>query len=208
MSEKIDQIEAIVGRKVKRDITRMTELMKGNLEKAAASIMDNPDAHVGIVTGFFIQHATPPSPETDGLIGMGHLAAGLASAGVPVTVITDAPCAKAVWAVVDAVPGLLAHRVPVRLVVPEANQRLVADLGRVGSNVNQLAHHLNQSALTTGARANVEAVLAELAALRDALEDALLGISTRSTSITRAAARSRISTGVDFADEFLRGVQI
>ena len=103
---------------------------------------------------------------------------------------------------------LLAHRVPVRLVVPEANQRLVADLGRVGSNVNQLAHHLNQSALTTGARANVEAVLAELAALRDALEDALLGISTRSTSITRAAARSRISTGVDFADEFLRGVQI
>jgi hypothetical protein len=66
--------------------------------------MDNSDAHVGIVTGFFIQHATPPSPETDGLIGMGHLAAGLASAGVPVTVITDAPCAKAVWAVVDAVP--------------------------------------------------------------------------------------------------------
>src|ERR1700761_5329845 len=119
MSEKIDQIEAIVGRKVKRDITRMTELMKGNLEKAAASIMDNPDAHVGIVTGFFIQHATPPSPETDGLIGMGHLAAGLASAGVPVTVITDAPCAKAVWAVVDAVP------VPVNLEVVSVSESSV-----------------------------------------------------------------------------------
>src|SRR5258708_8895450 len=104
MNEKGSRIEAIIGRKVKRDITRMSQLMKGNLEKAAESILNTPDAHVGIVTGFFIQHATPPSPETDGLIGMGHLAAGLASAGVPVTVITDAPCAKAVWAVVDAVP--------------------------------------------------------------------------------------------------------
>jgi hypothetical protein len=36
---------------------------------------------------------------------MAHLAAGLANAGIPVTVITDAPCAKAVWAVVDALPA-------------------------------------------------------------------------------------------------------
>jgi len=35
---------------------------------------------------------------------MAHLAAGLANAGIPVTVITDTPCAKAVWAVVDALP--------------------------------------------------------------------------------------------------------
>ena len=76
MSDKSSRIEAIVSRRVKRDITRMTELMKGNLEKAAESILDSPNAHVGIVTGFFIKHATPPSPETDGLIGMGHLAAG------------------------------------------------------------------------------------------------------------------------------------
>ena len=34
----------------------------------------------------------------------GHLAAGLTNAGILVTVITDTPCAKAVWAVVDALP--------------------------------------------------------------------------------------------------------
>jgi hypothetical protein len=66
--------------------------------------MNTPNAHVGIVTGFYIRHAEPPSPETDGLGGMAHLAAGLANAGIPVTVITDTPCAKAVWAVVDALP--------------------------------------------------------------------------------------------------------
>ena len=105
VSESVARIEAIIGRKVKRDISRMTEWAKGNLARAAEAIMNTPNAHVGIVTGFYIQHAEPPSPETDGLGGMAHLAAGLANAGIPVTVITDAPCAKAVWAVVDALPA-------------------------------------------------------------------------------------------------------
>jgi hypothetical protein len=104
MSDIIDQIETIIGRKVKRDIERMANWAKGNLGEAAESIMSTPNAHVGIVTGFYIKHANPPSPETDGLGGMAHLAAGLSCAGIAVTVITDAPCAKAVWAVVDALP--------------------------------------------------------------------------------------------------------
>jgi len=104
VNESIARIEAIIGRKVKRDIGQMTEWAKGNLARAAEAIMNTPNAHVGIVTGFYIQHAEPPSPETDGLGGMAHLAAGLANAGIPVTIITDTPCAKAVWAVVDALP--------------------------------------------------------------------------------------------------------
>jgi D-glutamate cyclase len=111
VSEKLAPIEAIIGRKVKRDIGQMTEWAKGNLARAAESIVGTPKAHVGIVTGFYIKHAEPPAPETDGLIGMAHLAAGLANAGIEVTVITDAPCAKAVWAVVDSLP------VPVNLEV-------------------------------------------------------------------------------------------
>ena len=51
MSEKIARIEAIVGRKVKRDISQMTEWAKGNLARAAESIAGTPNAHVGIVTG-------------------------------------------------------------------------------------------------------------------------------------------------------------
>src|SRR5260370_31489904 len=98
MSDIIDQIETIIGRKVKRDIERMANWAKGNLGEAAESIMSTPNAHVGIVTGFYIKHANPPSPETDGLGGMAHLAAGLFCSGVAVTVVTDAPCAQGVWA--------------------------------------------------------------------------------------------------------------
>ena len=93
VNESVARIEAIIGRKVKRDIGQMTEWAKGNLARAAEAIVNTPNAHVGIVTGFYIQHAEPPSPETDGLGWMAHLAAGLANAGIPVTVITDTPCA-------------------------------------------------------------------------------------------------------------------
>lgn len=104
-------VEDIIGQKVKRDIGRMKRFAEGSLERAARSIMSTPDAHVGIVTGFFIRHATPPSPETDGLGGMAHLAAGLAHCGIPVTVITDAPCSKAVWAVTAELPASVALEV-------------------------------------------------------------------------------------------------
>ena len=101
-------IEAIIGRTVRRDISRMVSFATGNLERAAQSIMSTPNAHVGIVTGFFIRNAIPPSPETDGLGGMAHLAAGLAHVGIAVTVISDAPCSKAVWAVTNELPDTVA----------------------------------------------------------------------------------------------------
>jgi hypothetical protein len=52
VNETVARIEAIIGRKVKRDIGQMTEWAKGNLARAAEAIMDTPNAHVGIVTGF------------------------------------------------------------------------------------------------------------------------------------------------------------
>jgi hypothetical protein len=97
-------IEDIIGQTVRRDISRMVKFSQGGLERAARSIMATPNAHVGIVTGFFIRNAAPPSPETDGLGGMAHMAAGLANAGIPVTVISDAPCSKAVWAITTELP--------------------------------------------------------------------------------------------------------
>ncbi|NPT61958.1 DUF4392 domain-containing protein [Paraburkholderia sp. 5N] len=86
----------------------MVGFAQGGLEHAARSIMSTPNAHVGIVTGFFIRNAVPPSPETDGLGGMAHMAAGLANAGIPVTVISDAPCSKAVWAITTELPETVA----------------------------------------------------------------------------------------------------
>src|SRR5580704_4407134 len=104
MTTTFDSIETIVGQTVRRDISRMVSFAHGGLEAAARSIAQTPDAHVAIVTGFFIRNAVPPSPETDGLGGMAHLAAGLAHAGIPVTIITDAPCAKALWAISTELP--------------------------------------------------------------------------------------------------------
>lgn len=103
-NRKVAQIEELVGKNIRRDISRMTAFTKGSLEKAALAILNHPRPHVGIVTGFYIEHAEPPSPETDGLGGAAHMAAALAACGIKVTVITDAPCAKAVWAVVDQIP--------------------------------------------------------------------------------------------------------
>ena len=101
----MEQIEDVIGRNVGRDIGRMVTFAKGGVERAARSITAASKPHVGIVTGFFIRHAEPPSPETDGLGGAAHLAAGLLNAGIPTTLISDAPCAKAVWALSTAIPG-------------------------------------------------------------------------------------------------------
>jgi len=105
-------LEATAGRMVRRDIGRLVAFARGNLEKAARSIAEHPKPHVGIIAGFFVRHAEPPSPETDGLNGLGQLAAGLAEAGIKVTAISDAPCAKAVWAVTEALP----HKVALEIV--------------------------------------------------------------------------------------------
>ena len=107
-----ESLEAVAGQTVRRDIGRLVDCARGNLEAAAKTIIRHPRPHIGIVTGFFIRHADPPSPETDGLNGLGQLAAGLAEAGIKVTAISDAPCAKAVWAVTQALP----HQVDLEIV--------------------------------------------------------------------------------------------
>ena len=99
-----ERLEQAAGRTVRRDIGRLVAFARGNLKAAARSIADHPKPHVGIIAGFFVRHAQPPSPETDGLNGLGQLAAGLTEAGIRVTAISDAPCAKAVWAVTKALP--------------------------------------------------------------------------------------------------------
>ena len=105
MNASIESIEGVVGTKVRRDISNLVDFSRGQLAMAAESLASHPAPHVGIICGFFVRHAEPASPETDGLNGMAQLAAGLLEAGMRVTVITDAPCAKAVWAVTKVLPG-------------------------------------------------------------------------------------------------------
>lgn len=153
MSEVIAQIEALVGQTVRRDIGRLVAFSKGNLVKAARSIADHPKPHVGIICGFFVRHAVPPSPETDGLNGMAQLAAGFLSAGIAVTVITDAPCAKAVWAVTKVLPGKVA------LEIVDVDDTAVRDLRtKLETSDNPLTHliAIERCALGSDGRAHRE----------------------------------------------------
>lgn len=135
MPDAIGRIEDIVTRHVKRDISRLVAFAHGNLGRAARSIAETERPHVGIVTGFYIKQGEPPGPETDGLIGTAHLAAGFTAGGIDVTVITDAPCAKAVWAIVDALPR------PVNLDIVGVDEGAVLRLReRLATQLNPLTH--------------------------------------------------------------------
>ena len=136
ISDRIAAIETIVTPMIRRDISLLVGFAKGNIEKAARSIAETEKPHIALVAGFFIRYAEPPSPETDGLNGTAHLAAAFAEAGFEVTVITDAPCAKAMWAILTEVPH------PVRLEVVGVDRRQVLELRERLENLSHPPTHL------------------------------------------------------------------
>jgi hypothetical protein len=70
----------------------------GDFRAACRSLADAADAAVGVVTGFYIPHATPPCGETDGPLGALFLARALSPLGVRVVLLTDAFCVPALQA--------------------------------------------------------------------------------------------------------------
>ncbi len=99
--------ERLVARDVGRGIGPLAAASAGGLERAAGELRDA--RKVTLLTGFYIPRAVPPAAETDGPIGMAFLARSLAEQGVPVRVVTDAPCAPVVEA------ALAAHEVDARV---------------------------------------------------------------------------------------------
>jgi Bacterial mobilisation protein (MobC) len=59
-----------------------------------------------------------------------------------------------------------------RLTVPEVNKGALADLGRVGSNINQIAASINAKSLDVANREVLRAVFSEIQELRDVLRGA------------------------------------
>lgn len=100
IQSKVKKIAKIIGVDVGRGIQRLTEHTNHHLFNAASSLANHPSPRVGICTGFFI----PPSnaAETDGPIGAALLAAGLIRNHIPVQVLTDRFCMKAVQAAVKS----------------------------------------------------------------------------------------------------------
>jgi D-glutamate cyclase len=70
----------------------------GDFATACKSLAQAPDLAVGIVTGFIIPTARPPSAETDGPLGAIFLARALVGLGARVVLATDAACEPALAA--------------------------------------------------------------------------------------------------------------
>ena len=97
----IARIEAICSRDLgARGIAPLAAFARGGLQRAVQSIGTHPAPHVAIITGFWILHGKPPSPENDGPPGAAHIAAALHAAKIPSRIVTDTLSAYAVRATV------------------------------------------------------------------------------------------------------------
>ncbi len=65
---------------------------------ACRSLAEHPHPGLAVVTGFFIPTATPPAGETDGPLGALFLARALVPLGIPVVLVTDDFCVRALEA--------------------------------------------------------------------------------------------------------------
>ncbi len=98
----ISRIEKVISIDVGRGIDELASAARGGLFSATNSIAAHPAPRIGIITGFYIPHATPPAAENDGPVGAAHLLAGFLGAGFSARIATDSPCADVIRATVAA----------------------------------------------------------------------------------------------------------
>ena len=98
----ISRIEKVISIDVGRGIDELASAARGGLFSATNSIAAHPAPRIGIITGFYIPHATPAAAENDGPVGAAHLLAGFLGAGFSARIATDSPCADVIRATVAA----------------------------------------------------------------------------------------------------------
>jgi hypothetical protein len=98
------------------------------------------------------------TPEEDSRIAEMEAATGLAFAALVRHALFNTP------------PPRQSHRASIR---HEAPARLLAELGKIGGNINQIAHHLNAGRPLYRVQNNIDAALRDLAELRMACLQAL-----------------------------------
>jgi hypothetical protein len=87
MTPALDALESLVLRDCGRGIETLAAQTRGNLRRAADALLTS--SGVALVTGFGVQTAMGPAPETDGPIGAASLAALLDGVDRPWLVVTD-----------------------------------------------------------------------------------------------------------------------
>lgn len=98
-------------------VQNLVNAFPADFEAACRSLADIRDPVVGIVTGFYIPHATPPCGETDGPLGAVFLARALAPLGFRIVLMADAFCTRALE--VGLTVCRLANRVAVVALPPD-----------------------------------------------------------------------------------------
>jgi hypothetical protein len=95
-----DIIQEDVGRRGLRTDPRrnLINAFPDDFANACRNLAETRDAHVAVVTGFFIPTAEPPAGETDGPLGALFLARALVPLGIKVCVVSDRFCESALAA--------------------------------------------------------------------------------------------------------------
>jgi hypothetical protein len=125
--DRIDRIEALLHQEVGRGATAMFAASRGGLWAAVSALSATPPRSVGILTGFFVPRAMPPSAETDGPAGAALLALALTRIGVSCRLLTDDACRPACEA---ALAGAGLTSVPTDAVAPDASLEPVIEAWR------------------------------------------------------------------------------
>lgn len=99
---RIDALETLIHHDVGRHTAPLFSAARGGLWGAASALAATPSPRVGLITGFYVPLGRPPAAETDGPAGAALLARFLTQVGVACRVLTDAPCAAACRAALDA----------------------------------------------------------------------------------------------------------
>ena len=114
---RINRIEALVHADVGRHAGKLFAASAGGLWRAASALAAVPAPRIGLLTGFYVPHGSPPAAETDGPAGAALLAAGLTRAGLSCRLLTDTPCHAACAA---ALAGAGSPPVALDSVAPDA----------------------------------------------------------------------------------------
>jgi hypothetical protein len=125
--ERIDQIETLIQQEVGRGATIMFAASQGGLWSAVSALSATKPRHVGILTGFFVPHGTPPAAETDGPAGAALLALALSRIGVRCRLLTDEVCRSACEA---ALAGSDVTGIAIDAVAPDASLDALIDAWR------------------------------------------------------------------------------
>ena len=122
---------------------------RSDFANACASIAEQRNAWIVIITGFFIPTADPPAGETDGPLGALFLARAFSRLGIRVAILTDPFCMAALDAGLQACNlgneaelWEMPHRIAIERVGPAADGRCYTMRGRDITDKMRPAHRL------------------------------------------------------------------